>query len=88
MARKSKFTEKQMVDAIRELDAGAKPAEVGRRLGVTEATLYRWKQKYGGMELADVVKLKQLEDENRRLKAIVADQALDIQGYRFLLGKR
>lgn len=88
MARKSKFSEKQMVDAIKELDAGAKAADLCRRLGVTEATLYRWKQKYGGMELADVVKLRQLEEENRRLKSIVADQALDIQGYKYLLGKR
>ena len=77
--RKSRFSEEQIIRALKEVEGGAKPAEVCRKLGVTEQTLYRWKAKYGGMEASDAKKLKQLEDENTRLKKLVADQALDIQ---------
>jgi putative transposase len=75
--RKSKFTEEQIVAALRLAESGAKVGEVCRKLGVSEQTFYRWKQKHGGMEVADARRLKQLEEENRRLKKLVADQALD-----------
>ena len=86
--RKSKYTEEQIIRALREVDAGAKVQDVIRRMGVSEQTFYRWKAKYGGMDVNEAKRLKQLEDENRRLKTMVADQALDIQGLRHLLGKK
>jgi putative transposase len=61
---------------------------VVRRLGVTEQTYYRWKAKYGGMEVSDAKKLKALEDENRRLKQMVADQALDLQALKAVVAKK
>jgi len=76
--RKSRFTEEQMVTAIKEHEAGTPTQDLCRRLGVGPQTLYRWKAKYGGMSVGDARHLKQLEDENRRLKRLVADQALDI----------
>lgn len=78
----------QIIRALKEVDAGAKPADVARRLGVSEATFYRWKAKYGGMDVSDAKKLKQLEDENRRLKQMVADQALDMQALKLVIGKK
>jgi putative transposase len=88
MARKSSYTEEQIIRALKEVDAGAKPADVCRRLGVTETTFYRWKSKFGGMEVSDAKRLKQLEDENRRLKQMVADQALDLQAVKAVLRKK
>ena len=85
--RKSKFTEEQIVAALKLAESGAKVGEVCRKLGVSEQTFYRWKQKYGGMEVADAKRLKQLEEENRRLKAIVADQALDLRALKDVLAK-
>ena len=86
--RKSKYTEEQIIRALREVDAGAKVQDVIRRMGVSEQTFYRWKAKYGGMDVNEAKRLKTLEDENRRLKTMVADQALDIQALRHLLGKK
>ncbi len=86
--RKSKYTEEQIIRALREVDAGAKVQDVIRRMGVSEQTFYRWKAKYGGMDVNEAKRLKALEDENRRLKTMVADQALDIQALRHLLGKK
>ena len=77
--RKSRFTEEQIIAALKEHDAGAKARDLCRKLGVSEHTFYRWRSKYGGMEVSDARKLKALEEENRRLKHIVADLTLDNQ---------
>ena len=85
--RKSRFTTEQIVGVLHEHDAGAKVTEVCRRHGITEQTLYRWKKKYGGMQVSEAKRLKHLEEENRQLKRIVADQALNLQVVKDLLGK-
>lgn len=86
--RKSRFTEAQIVGILQELEAGAKLAEVCRRIGVSETTIQRWRRKYGGLQVSEAQRLKALEDENRQLKRIVADQALNLQIVKDLLGKR
>ena len=85
--RKTRFTEEQIVKVLNELERGAKAEELCRRHGVSKNTRYRWKAKYGGMQVSDARRLKQLEDENRRLKRVVADQALNVQVLQDLLGK-
>jgi putative transposase len=75
--KKSRFSEEQIITALKEVDAGRKVAEVARKLGVTEQTFYRWKAKFGGMDVSEARRLRQLEDENRRLKQVVADLTLD-----------
>ena len=77
--KRSKFTDEQILSIVKEGEAGRKVADVCRTHGITDQTYYRWKAKYGGMELSEMQRLKQLEDENRRLKQIVAEQTLDIQ---------
>jgi len=77
--RKSRFTEEQIIAALKEHDAGARVRDLSRKLGITEHTFYRWRAKYGGMEVSDARKLKALEEENRRLKHLVADLTLDNQ---------
>ena len=86
--RKTRFKEEQIIKVLKELEAGAKLEEVARRLGVSEATIYRWRAKFGGLEVNEAKRLRALEDENRRLKTMVADQALDIQGLKHLLSKK
>ena len=88
MARKSKFTEAQIVGFLKEVEAGGKLAEVARRSGFSEHTFYRWKAKYGGMDVSDAQEKKRLEDENRKLKQIVAEQALDNLALKAALGKK
>ena len=88
MPKKSKYTEEQIIHALREVDAGAKVQDIVRRLGVTETTFYRWKSKYGGMEVPDAKRLKQLDDENRRLKQMVADLSLDLQAAKAVIRKK
>ena len=86
--RRSRYTEEQIVKVQEEVEAGAKLEEVVRRLGITETTCYRWKSKYGGLEVSDVKRLKALEEENRKLKTLVADLTLDKQALQHLLGKK
>ncbi len=86
--RKSRFTTEQIITVPQAWDAGAKASELCRRHGITETTLYRWKRKYGGMQVNDARRLRALEDENRQLKRIVADQALNLQVVKDLLGKK
>jgi putative transposase len=76
--RKSRFTETQIVGILKEQEGGQPTKDVCRRHGISETTFYKWKAKFGGMEVSDVAKMRTLEDENRRLKRIVADQALHI----------
>jgi putative transposase len=85
--RRSKFGEEQVIGILREHEAGATTAEVCRRHGISDATFYKWKAKYGGMEVSDAKKLKGLEDENRRLKKLLAEAMLDNAALKDLLGK-
>ena len=75
--KKTRFTEQQIAFALKQAETGTSVAEVVRKLGVSEATFYNWKKKYGGLSVTEVRRLKQLEDENARLKKIVADLSLD-----------
>lgn len=77
--KRKRHTEEQIISILKEAEAGLSTADLVRKHGISEQTFYRWKSKYGGMELSDARRLKQLEEENRRLKRLVADQALDIQ---------
>jgi len=86
--RKSRYSEEQIILALKEHEAGRTTAQICRKLGVSEQTFYRWKAKFGGMEVADAKRLKGLEDENRRLKQLVGELSLDNQGLRFLLTKK
>ena len=74
-----RFTEKQIISILKEREAGMKVAELGRKHGVSEQTIYRWQSKYGGLEVSEVRRLRLLEEENRRLKRMVADLSLDKQ---------
>ena len=77
--RKSRFTEEQIIRALRKVEGGQKVKDVCREHGITETTYHRWKSKYGGLSVSDAQRLKQLETENRRLKKLVADLSLDKQ---------
>jgi putative transposase len=75
--KKSKHTEEKIIGAVKQLEAGRAVKELAREMGVTDQTLYNWKAKFGGMEVSDAKKLRALEEENRRLKEMVADLSLD-----------
>ena len=85
--RKNRFTEAQIIGMIKEQEAGMPTAEVCRKLGLSQGSFYKYKSKYGGMEVSDVAKLKAMEDENARLKRLLADTMLDNAVLKDLLGK-
>ena len=85
--KKSKYTEEQIVGILKEVEAGVAVSEICRKYGISDATYYNWKAKYGGMTASDVKKLRQLEDENRRLKHLVADLTLDNQALKAVIAK-
>jgi len=86
MARK-RYTEEQIIAVLNEAEAGAKTGELCRKHGVSEATFYKWKAKYAGLTVSELKRLRSLEDENRRLKQIVAQQALDNWALKELLAQ-
>jgi putative transposase len=86
--RKSRFSEEQIIKIIKEKEAGVKLADLCRRHGISEQTFHRWKAKFGGMDVNEARRLKQLEDENRRLKHLVADLTLDNQALKFVVAKK
>jgi len=86
MARK-RHTEKQIFDALKAVEAGAQVRDVCRTMGISEATFFRWRTKYGGMELSDLKRMKELEQENQRLKHLVADLTLDNQALKEICSK-
>ena len=86
--RKSRFTEEQIIRVLKEHAAGLSASEVCRNYGISDATFYKWRSRYGGMEVSDARRLKSLEDENRRLKHLVADLTLDNQALKAVLGKK
>lgn len=86
--RKSRFSEEQIINILTEKEAGAKLADLCRRHGISEQTVHRWKAKFGGMEVNDARRLKQLEEENRRLKHLVADLTLDNQALKAITAKK
>jgi putative transposase len=85
---RSTFTGEQILKIVPEGEAGRKVADLCRTHGITEQTYYRWKAQFGGMELSEMQRLTTLEDENRRLKQIVAEQTLDIQALKAVVAKR
>lgn len=86
MTRK-RHTEEQIIAVLKDAQAGTRIQELCRKHGISDATFYKWRAKYAGLEVSDVQRLRQLEDENRRLKQMVADQALDIQALKAINAK-
>lgn len=86
--KRKRFTEEQIITVLQEHEAGAKTSDLARRHGVSQATLYNWRAKYGGMDVSDARRLKALEDENAKLKKLLADQVLEASALRELLSKK
>lgn len=86
--KKSKFSEEKIISVLREWEAGVKPAELARKNGVSEATLYNWKSRYGGMEVSQLRRLKELESENSRLKKMYADLSLTHEAFKDAVEKK
>ena len=86
--KKTRFTEQQIAFALRQAETGTRVVEVCRKLGISDATFYNWKKKYGGLGVSELRRLKQLEEENRQLKRMVADLSLDKQMLQDVLAKK
>jgi putative transposase len=86
--KRKRFSEEQIIAVLREHEAGAKAADLARKHGISEATLYNWKAKYGGLGVSEARRLKALEDENGKLKRLLADAVLDASALRELLSKK
>jgi putative transposase len=86
--KKQRFTEEQIIGVLREQEAGAKIADLCRKHGISEATFYNWKARYGGMDVSEAKRLKALEEENAKLKKLLAEQMLDAAALRELLSKK
>ncbi len=85
--KRSRFTEEQIIGMLREHEAGVTTAEVCRKHGISDATFYKWKAKFGGMQVSDARKLKALEEENRKLKKLLAESMLDAATLKEMLAK-
>lgn len=85
--RGKRFSEEQIIGVLKELEAGAKTDDVARKIGVTNTTIYNWKAKYGGLTVSEARRLRVLEDENGKLKRIVADLTLDNQALKAVVSK-
>lgn len=86
--RKSRFTDAQITFALKQVEVGVPVAEICRKYGITEQTYYRWRKKYGGLEASEVKRLRQLEEENGKLKQLVADLSLDKKILQEVLSKK
>ena len=86
--KRIRFTEEQIIAVLREHDAGAKTADLARKHGISEATLYNWKARYGGMDVSDAKRLRSLEEENRKLKKLLVESMLDQAALKELLTKK
>jgi len=86
--RKSRYSEEQIIRVLRQVESGQKVEDVIREHGISEQTYYRWKSKYGGMDVSDARRLKELESENRRLKKLVADLSLDNQALKEVVSRK
>ncbi len=86
--KKSRYTDEQIAFALKQAETGTPVAEVIRRMGISEQTFYRWKKVYGGLDVGELRRLKQLEDENRQLKQLVADLSLDKHILQDVLAKK
>jgi putative transposase len=85
--KKSRYTEEQIIGILKQHQAGLAAKELCRKYGISDATFYKWRSRYGGMEVSDAKRLKALEDENRRLKKLLAETALDAATLKEMLGK-
>lgn len=85
--QRSRFTEEQIIGILRQAEAGVRVVDLCRQNGISDATFYKWRSKFGGMQVSDATRLRQLEDENARLKRIVGEQALDIVVLKDVLSK-
>ncbi len=85
--KRSRFTEEQIIAVLKEHQAGLSAAELCRKHGISDATFYNWRSKYGGMEVSEAKRMKQLEDENAKLKRLLAEQTMDLATLREMLGK-
>lgn len=86
--KKTRFTEEQIIGILKEAEAGMKVTELCRKHGISDVTFYNWRSKYGGLEVSEARRLKSLEEENRKLKHIVAEQALDIRALKDVVSKK